>query len=415
MVLTDNRLGRHLLTMRGVQWLAGAEDDPYALLLRASDDDRLSLLRRLREHGALHRSTLGAWVASDHALAARVLRDPRLSPCHPDGPQQHLDQDSWTAPVVCHVLPLDEAHLTMESAAYERLRGLAEPVLGEGRADRHVPAVADVVGSVVGSMDGPFDLMADLARPLAVASSARLLGVPPEERERFGRLCADTAIALDAGTVPQPFPLARALLTAIGELRALFAGLIADRRNGLSDELPEADADDLLAICMLVTLAGSEVAANLICNTMAALLDHPDQWAEVRADPDLAGAAVEETLRWDPPVRLESRIAHEDLELAGRPVAAGEEVVVLVEVANRDPAVYAAPDDFVIARAGEAGHLSLAGCYSGLVAPLARLRATTAVRAIAEGMPKITRRGVPVRRLRSPVVRSVVRFPVSSE
>ena len=110
----------------------------------------------------------------------------------------------------------------------------------------------------------------------------------------------------------------------------LFKELVELRRREPADDvisrLVAAEGDtlqphEMLPMCNLLLVAGFETTVNLIGNAVNALLDHPEQWADLRADPaGLAEAAVEETLRWDPPVQRTARCAVEDLELAGRPV-----------------------------------------------------------------------------------------------
>ena len=99
-------------------------------------------------------------------------------------------------------------------------------------------------------------------------------------------------------------------------------------------------------------LAGFETTVNLIGNTVLALLDRPDQWQALVEDPALAAAAVEETLRWDPPVQRTVRTPLADLELAGVAVPQGSMVVLYLAGANRDPDAYDDPNRFDLTRTG---------------------------------------------------------------
>ena len=100
---------------------------------------------------------------------------------------------------------------------------------------------------------------------------------------------------------------------------------------------------ELYPLCLLLLLAGFETTVNLIGNTVLALLDRPDQWQALVEDPALAAAAVEETLRWDPPVQRTVRTPLSDLELAGVAVPQGSMVVLYLAGANRDPDAYDDP------------------------------------------------------------------------
>ncbi|MEU5884573.1 P450-derived glycosyltransferase activator [Spirillospora sp. NPDC047279] len=424
---TDSELGRHLLTLRGFHFIMGAQGDPFALFLRAESDDPHDLGRQIRDRGSLYQSEIGAWVTASHAMAARLLRDPRLGVRHKaGGEQQHVFQDPWDDPKLCHVVPLDDASLSLPQEDYARLRGLAEPYLGADAVERHRPDVARVFRERAGDLGGEFDLVADYARAAAVAVVAELTGLPAAERDRFARLCAGLDVALDAGLCPPQLKTARRLLESVGQVRDLFAGVIADRAEGGEggDDLVGGllaagggakSADDVLAICVLVTVAGIEMTTNLVCNAAAALLDHPDQWELLRRDRGLAAAAVAETLRHDPPVRLEHLIAQEDIEIDGQEIAADSQVVVLLEAANRDPGVYTNPDRFDITRRTEDDPPLWEGLYAGLVGPLARLQATVALETLAERLPRLRRTGTVLRRMRSPVVRGVLRFPAAGE
>lgn len=167
-------------------------------------------------------------------------------------------------------------------------------------------------------------------------------------------------------------------------------------------------------MCVLLLVAGFETTVNLIGNSVLALLGHPGQWRALCADPKgLAGGAVEETLRFDPPVQRTSRIAMEPLELEGQAVRRGQIVLTLIGAANRDPEVYDHPDTFDIKR-DDAGHLAFSsGIHYCLGQPLARLEATIALQMLAERMPGLRRTG-PVRRRNASTIRGPIRIPVQA-
>jgi cytochrome P450 len=169
----------------------------------------------------------------------------------------------------------------------------------------------------------------------------------------------------------------------------------------------------MLPLCNLLLVAGFETTVNLVGNAVNALLDHPEQWADLCADPaGLAAAAVEETLRWDPPVQRTARCALEDIPIEGRTVARNEFVVTLLGAANRDPEVYPDPDRFDIHRKPAADHLAFSsGIHYCIGQPLARMEATIALQRLAERMPDLRRDG-PLRRRTSSVVRGPISLPV---
>ena len=132
-------------------------------------------------------------------------------------------------------------------------------------------------------------------------------------------------------------------------------------------------------------MAGHETTVGLIANAILALLRHPGQLALLQADPaGLAAGAVEETLRYDPPVQLTGRVCRGGMAVGPVAAPAGAVILLLLAAAGRDPGVFADPDEFDIRRAGSAGHLAFAaGPHFCLGAPLARLEAAVALQEIA--------------------------------
>jgi len=236
--------------------------------------------------------------------------------------------------------------------------------------------------------------VSQLAYPLPVQIISELLGVPVADRQRFAGWSARLAHALQ----PQFGPVDPAAGIAAEQARVEFAGyfreLIALRRArpapDLLSELIRAEdegerltEEELIATCVLLLVAGHETTVGLISNAILALLRHPDQLAALRADPGLAGDAVEETLRYDPPVQLTARIARGIRQVGGLRPADGAVLMLLLAATGRDPEEFADPDRFDIRR-GAAGHLAFAaGPHFCLGAPLARLEATITLQAFA--------------------------------
>ncbi|MFH8463679.1 P450-derived glycosyltransferase activator [Streptomyces sp. NPDC017991] len=432
---TDSELGRHLLTARGFHWIYGTSGDPYALTLRAESDDPVVLARRIREaETPLWQSAAGAWVTGRHSVAAEVLADPRLSLRHADLPglQRHVFSDAWSNPLLCHIVPLDRAFLHASATDHARWERSAAPVLGGAAADGHRKHAERVHQETADRLGASFDLMADYSRPAATEAAAALLGVPDAQRERFAHACRALGVALDAALCPQPLAVTRRLTEAVEDVRALVADLVAARRAEPGDDLlstvlragsdgtdgiggsTASAAEDALAVGVLTAAVGVEFAAGLVNNAVEALLTHPRQWALLGENPELVAGAVEETLRHAPPVRLESRIAAEDLTLAGQDIPAGAQVVVHVGAANRDPGVFLAPDHFDLTRPTGQGQLALTGPHTSLFGAFARLQAETALRTLRERHPQLAPADGVQRRMRSPVLGGVLRFTLTT-
>jgi cytochrome P450 len=208
------------------------------------------------------------------------------------------------------------------------------------------------------------------------------------------------------------------------ELMELFEGLFELRRREPRDDIvshlvaaegDQVKPDEMLPMCVLLLVAGFETTVNLIGNGVLALLDHPEQWQALCADPAaLAPKAVEETLRYDSPVQLTSRVALEPADVAGQTIRAGQKIFTLIGGANRDPEVYDHPDVFDLTRENPAPHLAFSsGIHYCLGQPLARLEGAIAFRLLAERMPALHHAGK-IRRRNRTVIRGPLHFPVEA-
>lgn len=343
------------------------------MLLRAENEDRLAVAARLAELGWPHRSRTGAWVTGEFDLGRTILANPQL-----------------VSRVVTPELKQRQA-LGLD-AGPRRPPGLLDLASAAPVTSRRGQETLDRLGP-------QFDLVTQLARPLMAGVVAELCGVPTIRQGELYRLCSAAAPTLDALLCPPRLPTARALLDAVRGLFSLFArSARADRARVLTG--------------VLASMVGVEVTVDAVGNVVHALLDRPEQWRQLCADPDLAGRAVEQVLRLDPPVRLDSRIATVDVELAGVSVPAGGEIVLDVEAANRTATGSSAVLDLSLPAAE---HLSLTGGMPfELLAPLVRESAAAMLRLIATNRPDLRRDGPAVRRLRAPVTRAIERFPVAS-
>jgi cytochrome P450 len=170
----------------------------------------------------------------------------------------------------------------------------------------------------------------------------------------------------------------------------------ANPRDDLLTALIEAeevddrlDRDELVAMVVQLLFAGHETSRNLIGNLVYRLLEHPAEMERLRSDPGLAPSAVEESLRYDPPITFTSRIAHEDLELCGHPVSAGQLVVLFLTAANFDPDRFADPYRFDVTRPDNR-HLSFGwGIHHCLGANLARVEGALAVTTLLDRFARI--------------------------
>jgi len=148
--------------------------------------------------------------------------------------------------------------------------------------------------------------------------------------------------------------------------------------------------DEAAATLLHFIIAGNGTTTALIGTVVFALLTHPEQLAEVQADPELIDNCIEETLRWEAPLPRDRRVAVADTTLGGVAIGAGERVYGVLAAANRDPAHFEDPDDFNIHRTFSARHHAAfgRGIHFCLGAPVARLEAAIALRRLLAHMPR---------------------------
>jgi pimeloyl-[acyl-carrier protein] synthase len=374
--------------------MMGADSIPAGELIAQLQGDPYRLYAQLRAAGrVLWSEQLGRWMVSGHPEALAVLKDSRMSsdPTRADG-----------RPSASDLPPL--SMLFLDPPDHTRLRTLVlrafTPRVVEGLRARVQELVDHALDRACDR--GGLDLIADLASPLPATVIAELLGVPAEEHE----VIKDLSIAgsLDPIALDQAPPIA-----ARRELDLYLTAAIDRRRQQPRDDLisrlidaeergDRLDAGELVRMCVLLLVAGHETTVNLIGNGVNALLDHPDQLARLRAHPELLDAAVEEMLRFDSPVQTAGRVVTEPLELGGRSLPRGQEVLVLLGAANRDPAVFPDPGRLDVSRTPNP-HLSFArGIHFCLGAPLARLEGQVAIGSLVRRFPRLERAGAPQRR-----------------
>jgi cytochrome P450 len=352
--------------------------------------DPYPVLARLREASPFAEAGGALVVVGRHRDCSAVLRDPRASSARgtsllspPGGPRAR-------------------SFLSMDPPDHARLRGLVSKAFTPRVVAALAPRVREVAGELLTEAAcgqagaggrSEIEVVSQLAYPLPVRIISELLGVPPEDRSRFAGWSASLAHSLQPrfGAADDTAPAAQQARLEFG---GYFGDLIAARRarpaHDLLSELIRAEddgqrltEDELIGTCVLLLVAGHETTVGLISNTILALLRHPGQLAEVRADPALAAGAVEETLRYDAPVQLTSRVARGGLRVGEVSAPDGAVVLLLLAAAGRDPRVYAEPDRFDLHR-GASSHLAFAaGPHFCLGAPLARLEATIAVQEFA--------------------------------
>jgi cytochrome P450 len=379
---------------RAGQAASGTRPGLAALADPAVLPDPYPVLARLREASPFAVAVRGEpeadgslVVVGRHEDCSAILRDPRAS---------SERGRSLLAPEPERRRP--QSFLSMDPPDHTRLRRLVSKAFAPRVIARLAPRIREVsdelLTAAAADAGGQMEAVGQLAYPLPVRIISELLGVPPGDHPRFAGWSASLAHSLQPRFLGSDAGLDAAADQARQEFAGYFGELIAARRarpaDDLLSELIRAEDDgqrlseaELIATCVLLLVAGHETTVSLISNAILALLRHPDQLAALRADPGLAAAAVEETLRYDAPVQFTARVARGAMQVGDVTARDGGVLMLLIAATGRDPEVFAEPDRFDIRR-GSAGHLAFAaGPHFCLGAPLARLEAAIAVQAFA--------------------------------
>jgi cytochrome P450 len=242
------------------------------------------------------------------------------------------------------------------------------------------------------------DIVGDFGFPVPSRVIAHMLGVAPDHVEDFEHWSRD--ILQVPSLVGDPQENLTITYEAMRSLEAYFRDLIAERRAVPAEDLlglmVQANDDgsvlsdeELIAHCALLLIAGHETTTNLIGNGTLALLRNPGELARFRAQPDLAGPAVEELLRYDGTVAGIARQAKEDIQLSAGVVPAGAVLMGVLPAANRDPAVFTDPDRLDLGR-GDTRHLGFGGgVHACIGAALARMETRIAMTSLLARYPRI--------------------------
>ena len=333
----------------------------------------------------------GAWVIHRYADVAAAMKDPQLVVGEPPPVIRALARVAGKD-VEALALLLEEVLFLRNPPAHGPARQFLVAVLNDQPLSVHQARLEEIVRRLLGQAPQGEEwdaatAYADVAPPMFMAGllglseedSLAAIGVMNEVTKSFDRARSLRFYERVSGTVE----CARALIEAnIDRRRA------APMADGLSRMIALSDArfgltDTVIANRVLFLLmAGVETTSALISSTIAAVAERPDVAARVRADPGLAQAAVEETLRFDGPVKQSSRIALCDTAIAGQPIKSGDRIVLLVGAAHHDPGAFPDPDRFDIDRSTE-GLLGFgAGLHFCIGAALARMEARVALKEI---------------------------------
>ncbi len=291
---------------------------------------------------------------------------------------------------------------------HTHLRKLANKAFTPGMIEALRPRVERIMQMLIDRIESgkPFDIISSISFPLPAIVISEMLGAPRDDWERLknwsegitsfsqsGKVMMDRAVHADQ---------------CIRELTAYFSDLIQQRRKEPRDDLISTLAavsedgetlndGELFDTCVTLLIAGHETTTSLVGNGMLELLRDPVQLNMLREEPGLMKSAVEEMLRFHSPVLLMHRRVAKDTTLRGHEIAKGDLIYMVLASANRDPEVFTEPDRFNIRRpTSENKHVAFGyGIHFCLGAPLSRMEAPVAIRALLTRFPNLRLDGEP--------------------
>ncbi|MCF3106316.1 cytochrome P450 [Streptomyces roseoverticillatus] len=384
--------------------------------------DPYPLYAELREH-KVARQEDGKYLVGTYDEIAALLHDPRVS----------SDVRNRTEPDPALLPPegLPPAFIGRDDPEHDRLRRLAMRPFGPPHSPGRVDALRGDITRIAEQLaDGlrdkeRFDLVDDFAFPLPVTVICDLLGVPSGDIAQV-HTWADTVVTgLDFTPGEDPGPRRRAAQearTAMG----LYLGGLAEKRRGyptgdmlsalVNDSGPDGQLtqEELMVSTVLLLIAGHETTVNLITNGMLTLLRHPEALERLRAEPELMPRAVEELLRYEPPVQfLPQRTPLADIEVAGVTIPEGVPLVLVLASGNRDPLRFPDPDRFDPDRKDNQHFGFGSGIHNCFGAPLARLETQIALTTLISRLDSPRLLEDPPEYRNSPVLRGPRHLPLA--
>ncbi|WP_275466112.1 cytochrome P450 [Streptomyces noursei] len=314
------------------------------------------------------------WLVTGYDAVRQLMADTRFS-SRLDLGVVHVPYETPGMPVPSEPSPqIPGVFIAMDPPDHTRLRRRltgAFTVKRMKQLEEHIVEVTERQLDAMARLAPPVDLVREFALPVPSLVICELLGVPYEDRDTFQSNSAKFLVKEQ--TLEEKMAAYGALTTYLAEL--VTSKRAAPGEDILSDLARHDDltVEELTGIAFLLLLAGHETTANMLALGTFALLEHPDQLAELRADPDLLPDAVEELLRYLAVGDVFYRYATEDIELGGETIGKGSTVVVSLLAANHDPRRFAHPDTLDVHRKAR-GHLSFGhGVHQCLGQQLARV------------------------------------------
>lgn len=343
-----------------------------------------------------------AWLVLGHGAASTAFKDDALSS---DRLQAFQRVSAGASGALDQVVELLAGWMVFrDPPAHERLRSPVAAVFTPRRVAHLETAVRQITDTLLDEVAdaGTCELRHALAEPLPALVIARMLGVPEEDLARFRGWSDDLAgLVFAVEARPDAPGLVERSAGGARDMESYLAALLDHYRRRPADNLLSAlgplagsasglSAREVVGAAMLLLFAGHETTTTLIANSVWCLLGQPDQLRRVRAEPGLWPSAVEELLRYEAPAKVMVRKVGTSTVLGGQPLEPGQTVFIVISAADRDEAVFPAPDDLDVGRQPNP-HLAFGwGRHHCLGAALARLEARLCLSSLFDRFPRLT-------------------------
>ena len=348
-------------------------------------------LRQLQETSPVHKVGFSnLWVLTRFQDCRQALHDHRLGIAKAGNEMPSL----MPGAVYSQDADRERSMLFLNPPEHTRLRSLVSQALTPERVEGLRSAAEAMTAELLDPVAeaGEADLIEALAHPLAAEVLNELIGVPRADRGWLRPLIVDITAAVEPNRSLDDVRRAR---DSRQRVRDYVHDLVRRHQAEPGDDLLSAmieardggdrlSTDEVAATVSLIFGVGFETTASLIGSMVHTLMRWPDQLDRLRSDPSLVPAAVEEVLRFEPPVQVDGRYAFSDVQVADRVIGAGHAVLMLLGAANRDPAAVEDPDRFDIGRDNIPLLSFGAGIHQCLGAALARLEGQIVLRALLD-------------------------------
>jgi cytochrome P450 len=349
------------------------------------------------------------YLVTRHDLVMEVLRDPDTYSSKFGGTGMPLAREDrqQMADVIAEGMPRISTMLTADIPEHTRYRRLVSKAFHPAAIAALEPVIRQVTTQAIDSWidRGSIEFVEAFGVPLPVAVIAHALNVPPERMADFKRWSDDSIAGIGTNISMEARVAAE---RGVNEYQRYFAEQIELRRSEPRDDLltnllnaridsDDLDSDDLdindrrpldmpemLSIVQQLLVAGNETTTKMLTEMMRLLGEHPDQWQLLKSDPSRVDRVVEETLRLSTPTQGMFRVVTHDTTLGGVAIKGGSRIIAVFSSANRDEALYDAPDSFDPDRENLKWHLAFGkGIHFCLGANLSRLEGQIALQELS--------------------------------